>query len=238
MSDFALMHEEMIGRVVEALGEELRAQVAFVGGCATGFLLTDPIVRNAVRSTDDVDVIVHAVGAGPWYLLQEQLQKRGFRPAEDEVICRTRLRDGKTPELLVDFMPDTPDNILGFSNYWYPDALRTATSFRLPNGLEARIVTAPYFLGTKLEAFKGRGRRSPLGNTDILDVLLVVDGRQELLDEVQDAPTHLRQYIGSEIAALLELRMFDYAVQDMAESPDREDLIFDRLERLAALRNN
>ena len=48
----------MLRRVAEALGEELREQVAFVGGCTTGLLLTDPFTREQVRSTDDVDLIV------------------------------------------------------------------------------------------------------------------------------------------------------------------------------------
>ncbi|MDN3554897.1 hypothetical protein [Halomonas maura] len=48
----------MLRQVAEALGAELRDQVAFIGGCTTGLLLTDPFTREQVRSTDDVDLII------------------------------------------------------------------------------------------------------------------------------------------------------------------------------------
>jgi hypothetical protein len=57
---------------------------------------------------------------------------------------------------MLDVMPLNED-ILGFSNRWYADALHTATEVQLPNGFILRAITAPYFLGTKMEAFRGRG---------------------------------------------------------------------------------
>ncbi|WP_335342497.1 hypothetical protein [Sedimenticola hydrogenitrophicus] len=53
---------EMLLPVAEALGQELLAHVAFVGGSTTAFLITDPITRQAVRFTEDVDLIVHVGG--------------------------------------------------------------------------------------------------------------------------------------------------------------------------------
>ena len=122
------LQQIMLQRVANALGPDLLRQVAFVGGCTTGLLITDPISREAVRYTDDVDLIVHVLGLGNWYRLQQDLSGRGFRNSpEDEVICRTRLRDGSGTDLIVDFMPDDAA-ILGFSNRWYADALRGATT--------------------------------------------------------------------------------------------------------------
>ena len=43
--------------------------------------------------------------------------------------------------------------IVGFSNRWYADGLRTAAEVHLRDGLTLRATTAPYFLGTKIEAF-------------------------------------------------------------------------------------
>ena len=52
----------------------------------------------------------------------------------------------------------SPDEtILGFSNRWYPAAMERAVSLKLSDDLEIRVVTAPFFVATKLEAFKGRG---------------------------------------------------------------------------------
>lgn len=50
----------------------------------------------------------------------------------------------------------TDERILGFSNRWYKPAMENAQSVQLASNLTIRVVTAPLFLGTKLEAFKGR----------------------------------------------------------------------------------
>jgi len=225
----------MLQRVAAALGPELLEQVAFVGGCTTGLLITDPVSREAVRYTDDVDLIVHVVGPGNWYRLQHDLGGRGFRTSpEDEVICRTRLRDGTGPDLIVDFMPDDAA-ILGFSNCWYADALREATDHVLPDGTVIRVVSPAHFLGTKLEAYRGRGGNDPLASRDVEDILNVVDGRESLAEEVAAAAMPLRADIAAGIAALLRHRDFDYAVQAAARNNrQREELIFRRLESIAA----
>ena len=46
--------KEMITTVARTLGEEMLDEVAFVGGCTTGLLLTDEFSREAVRYTDEV----------------------------------------------------------------------------------------------------------------------------------------------------------------------------------------
>ena len=227
----------MLERVAAALDAQLRREVAFVGGCVTALHITDPVTRAAVRLTDDVDVILHALGRGQWHQLERRLQQLGFKVSpEDEITCRMRLRDGLGPELIVDFMPDDPA-ILGFSNRWYPDALRTALQHRLPNGMDVRIVDPPHFIGTKLEAFMGRGNNDLLGSRDIEDLLNVIDGRASLPGEMQSASPALRAYVSEHMRQLLVHGDIGYAVQSTAMGdPDREDLIFDRLERLAALR--
>ena len=230
------IHVVMLQRVADALGPDLLRDVAFVGGCTTGLLITDDISRDAVRFTDDVDLIVHVIGLGSWYRLQQELAAKGFRiTPEDDVICRTRLRDGNATDLIVDFMPDDAD-ILGFTNRWYGDALRDAVDHALPGGTVIRVVSPAYFLGTKLEAFRGRGNNDPLASRDIEDILNVVDGRESLGDEVADAPDALRAYVAAGIGALLRHRDFDYAVQATARNNrQREDLIFKRLDFIATL---
>jgi len=44
-----------------------------------------------------------------------------------------------------------------FSNLWYHDAMAAAIRYQLSDDLVVRLVTAPYFVAAKLEAFKGRG---------------------------------------------------------------------------------
>lgn len=46
--------------VADALGD-LRDEMVFVGGCAAGLLVTDPIASE-IRATRDVDAVVEATG--------------------------------------------------------------------------------------------------------------------------------------------------------------------------------
>ncbi len=57
----------------------------------------------------------------------------------------------------------TGETILGFSNRWYRPAIAAAQ--RVPIvGLLARIITPIYYLATKLEAFRSRGRSDYSGS--------------------------------------------------------------------------
>lgn len=104
--------------------------------------------------------------------------------------------------------------VLGFSNRWYPDALRTAGRVQLPGGLAIRAINAPYFLGTKLEAFHGRGKRDYLASHDLEDFIAAVDGRSSLMTEVEGASSELKMYIADSIRALLKEPRFLDALPD------------------------
>ena len=219
----------MLSKVAIALDEPLLQNVAFVGGCTTGLLVTDDFSRQGVRFTDDVDLIVGVAGKAGWYQLRAQLIDSGFTESmDDEVNCRMRLA-----ELKVDFMPDDVD-ALGFTNCWYKEALATATLYQLQKNLQIRVVTPPYFVATKLEAYKGRGNDDPLGSHDIEDLLTLFDGRPELLNEIATSSVTLSKYISEELRALLNRPDFEYAIQSTARNNlQREHLIFQRIEKIA-----
>ena len=227
------LQKQMVGKVAEALGPELRAEVAFVGGCTTAFLLTDEFVLEQVRHTEDVDLIVHVMGYPGFHALQQALRAKGFKdmppdPSENAPVCAMRLDD-----LRVDFMPDDPQ-VLGFSNRWYGEALKTATNHDLSENLSIRLVSPPYFLATKLEAYKGRGKGDTLASHDIEDLLMLIDGRDSLIDEVSAAPEELRDYLAEEFSHLLKDANFEYAVSSQAKgNSEREEILFERIEALA-----
>ena len=224
---------DMLKLVAKALGPELRQQMTFVGGCTTGLLLTDAFTREQVRSTDDVDLIVHVIGYQAFATLQHQLGQRGFKVSagqddDDFPICAMKLG-----ELRVDFIPDD-ERVLGFSNRWYKGAVASATACVLDAETTINLVNPVYFIATKLEAYKGRGRGDALGSRDIEDILNLVDGRPELLHEIHSASAEIRAYISLEIARLLDDANFEYAVASQSlGSKDREELLFERLEELA-----
>lgn len=183
--------------------EPLLDQVVFLGGCVTGLLLTDP-ASPPVRPTTDVDVMAEIASRVDYYQLAEQLRTMGFREhmADGAPICRWMV-DG----MELDIMPTSPD-ILGFSNRWYPEAMQHAMPYRLDETLTIRVITAPYFLATKLEAFYGRGNGDYLFSHDLEDFITVIDGRPELLAEVAASPNTLRDYLANEVRQLLAAPVF------------------------------
>ena len=228
------LHKAMISTVAQALGPELLSQVAFVGGCTTALLITDDYTREQVRHTKDVDLIVPAIGHAEWHQLQTQLRKRGFRDivTADAPICALYLG-----ELRVDFMPHD-ERILGFSNRWYADALASAEPYQIGGETEIRLVTPPYFVATKLEAYKGRGKQDPLASQDIEDILNLVSGRDTLTQEIAHAPSEVRQYMSEELRCLLTHAAMAHAIEGCAHGqPGMSDLIYQRLDAIIAQQN-
>ena len=162
--------------VAKALGDTW-TEFVLVGGCAAGLLITDQ-ARPPVRATVDVDLAVEVATRADYYnRVHEQLLKLGFTETGD-ILCRWRCG-----ALIVDVMP-TEEDILGFANRWYRAAVRTAQVIELPSGAKIKVITAPLFVATKLEAFFGRGKGGFDESHDIEDIVNVVDGRAEWVDEV------------------------------------------------------
>lgn len=214
-------------RIAEALGE-LREQVVFVGGAVAGLLVTDPLA-DAVRATRDVDAVVNADRA-LFHRIEEALAKRGFaRDISSDVICRWVHKDSG---VLFDLMPVQPE-VLGFSNRWYSYAVESAVSVDLGAGLTIRLVSAAAFVATKLEAFAGRGNGDFMSSHDFEDVLNIVDGREELADEMGAAPPQLRQAVAAAIAQLLKNPDFVNVLPGLIAEPERATLVLDRLKAMS-----
>lgn len=188
--------------MTEALGD-LCDSLVFVGGCAAGLLLTTPRAQ-AIRPTQDVDVVVHVVSASNYYAVERQVEALGFKHdlSPEAPICRWLMQG-----VALDLMPSMP-GILGFHNRWYPHAIKVASKVVLPNDKEIRLITAPVFIATKFEAFHGRGGNDFLASHDLEDVITVIDGRPELVQEIKQADDELRRYIADEVKNLLEEESF------------------------------
>src|SRR6266851_2931963 len=137
------------------------------------------------------------------------LRNLGFSEdsSEGAPICRWLIDHMK-----LDVMP-TDETILGFSNRWYKPAIEAAAIVAI-DGFELRVVTTPYFIGTKLEAFRGRGKGDFYASSDLEDIITVLDGRPTVVEEVADSPRELRRYIGKEVGRLLDNREFVNALPE------------------------
>ena len=193
---------ELLKVAAKLLGPVLD-ELVFVGGCATGLLVSDEAAAE-VRPTFDVDAIAEIASYVEYTTFGERLHKLGFTEdaSEGAPICRWQ-----HSQIKLDLMP-LDEKILGFSNRWYKAAMDTANEFEIERDIRIRVVTAPYFCATKLEAFKGRGKGDYLASHDLEDLITVVDGRPELLDELRSAPEDVRSYIADAVGQMLKARQF------------------------------
>jgi hypothetical protein len=131
------------------------------------------------------------------------------------------------------------EKVLGFSNTWYRPAMDHAEERELEQGLKIRLVAPVYFCASKLEAFAGRGKNDFQASRDVEDLIVVVDGRTELVGEIRAAAGDVRSYLAKEIKKSISLREFNDALPghlppDTA-SQDRVGAIILRLEEIRAL---
>ncbi len=193
----------LLEQVAQHLGDALRERLVFVGGAVAGLLITDPAMP-AIRPTEDVDLVAHVMVLSAYHAIERALTARGFVQdmTRDAPICRWRIGT-----VAVDVMP-TIEAVLGFSNRWYPLATDTAQRVALPSGLEIRLIRAPEFMATKLEAFAGRGNNDYLFSHDLGDLIAVIDGRDTLHDECRASNTELKLYLRDGFTRLLGLPPF------------------------------
>jgi hypothetical protein len=228
------MNDPNLDRLVAAaeLLRPLLDELVFVGGCVTGLLITDE-AAGTPRITLDVDAIAEITSYAEYADFSDRLRALGFGEdtREGAPLCRwTQLGT------ILDVMP-LDEKILGFSNRWYKPAMKSSVTIRVSATLEIRVVTAPFFIATKLEAFKGRGKGDFFGSHDLEDLVSVVDGRETLLAEIRAEVSELRGYVQAEIKSLVAKGSFldalpGYLFPDAA-SQSRIGIVLRRLEELA-----
>ena len=204
-------------------------ELVFVGGSVTGLLITDDAAGEP-RSTLDVDAIVEITSYAQYTVFGERLRALGFTEdtSEGAPVCRWVQR-----RTLLDVMP-LDEGVFGFANRWHRAAMKTSVRPQLTEGLEVRMIAAPFFVATKLEAFKGRGKGEVFSSAEIEDIVAVVDGRATIVAEIQKQTAELRTY---RINALLMAGLLDalpgYLSPDEA-SQSRITTVLRRLEELAS----
>lgn len=212
----------------------LLGEIVFVGGSVTGLLITDEAAGDP-RSTFDVDAIAAITSYAEYAAFGDRLRALEFVEDTSEGAPMCRWIHGRT---ILDLMP-LNEKILGFSNRWYLLAMKSAELRKLSDDLEIRILTAPSFIATKLEAFKGRGKADFFASHDLEDLISVVDGRPTLVAEVGEETAELRAYIRAEVKRLLAASGFldalpGYLFPD-AVSQSRIAIVLQRLEEIASL---
>jgi predicted nucleotidyltransferase len=213
-----------------ALGP-LRERLVFVGGCATGLLLTNPAAAG-VRPTEDVDAIVEVASLAAYHALRPQLAKLGFKQTMEDNTPPFRWYWNR---LKLDLVP-VDAHVLGFANRWYRPGFAAAVTTELAPGLALRHLNAPHFLATKFEAFNDRGERDVYVSHDLEDIITVVDGRAELIDELAAANAEVRDHVIAQVQSLLAHPELPNALPGIVTQPIRAGVVLERLQDIAALR--
>jgi predicted nucleotidyltransferase len=183
-----------IKAVSNALGA-LKEKVVFVGGATISFYPDRQVLE--VRPTDDVDVIIELLNYSGRTELEKQLRTIGFsHDIESGVICRYRIQG-----IIVDIMP-TNDSSIGFSNKWYPDGFNKAIDYVIDEINTVKILSPPYFIATKLEAFKGRGKADGRTSHDFEDIIYILENRRTIWQEMNDPKGEIKNYLRSEFLQL------------------------------------
>ncbi len=182
-------------KAIAGILEALKQDVVFVGG-ATVSLYADGAGSES-RPTDDVDVVIELASYNGYAELDELLRKVGFEnEVASGVICRYKVQG-----IIVDIMPTQPE-VIGFSNKWYPEGFLEAVTIQLDEQY-VKIFSLPYFIASKLEAFKGRGENDYRFSSDFEDIVYVLENNDDVERQIINAPDTVLQYLKNEFRKLL-----------------------------------
>ena len=170
-------------------------------------LLLDHPELSPARPTDDVDVILEVVTAQRYSEVEAKLRRLGFDHdmRKGAPRCRWVLET-----LTVDIMP-TDGAFLGLNTAWFKEALATATVQEFDH-THLKLISAVAFLATKLVAFSDRGDQDYYGSHDLEDLVAVIDGREQIVTEVDRAPASLRGYVIKSVQRLNDSPAFNEAL--------------------------
>ena len=214
------MLEDAVQKLAPFLGE-----IVFVVGVTLGLLITDEAAAP-IRGTTDVNVIAEIITYADYIAFSERLRRAHF--SEDTgLTCRWH-----NGPLTLDVLALSKE-VLGFTNIWYESALQHASTVTLPRGQAIRVITAPFFLATKVEAFRGRGRMDFQASRDLEDFVAVIEGQDTLLQEIAASPEDLRNYLAEAARTLLAESRFLDVLPGFVLDAERVPVIQERIKFIA-----
>lgn len=206
---------------------ELKEKAVFVGGATISLYPDRPVFE--VRPTDDIDVIIEILNYEDRAKLEEKLRSIGFsHDTESGVICRYKIQG-----IIVDIMP-TNDPSIGFTNIWYPEGFEKAVNYEIDERKIIKILSAPYFIATKLEAHKARGKNDGRTSQDFEDIIYVLENREAIWEEMNNSGEAVKNYLRYEFQILLNNpNLFEWIDSHVERgSPPATYIIMDKLKKI------
>ena len=220
-------------RVVARHLNALDISYTFLGAAVLPLLVDYPVLVE-IRPTKDVDVGVEVATLPEHYVLEEKLRKAGFQhdTRDGAPICRWIVEE----DITVDIMP-TEAGVLGLQSKWFREALQNATERALGDGITAPVITPPYFLATKLTAYRDRGAADPYLSKDLEDIVTLLDGCEQIVSLVANCHDAVRTFMALEFQAHLSNADFTEAwpgyFRSDRVSQQRAKVVRERLAQLA-----
>lgn len=222
-----IINRKATSRVAVALGD-LNKNVVYVGGAMVSLYIDDPAAED-VRPTKDIDITLEIANVGELEKLRVALEDKGFvQSAEDDVICRFRLK-----EIKVDVMSTTE---VGWApaNPWFESGFENSITIEIEN-VEIRILTLPYFLATKFAAFEGRGGRDPRMSHDFEDIVYLLNYTSNFREQIQESNPEVQQFLIEQFAVIRDKANMQEAIIANLYHEDQQvrfDRIMDEIKEL------
>ena len=205
-----------IENAIAKLDHCLRGQpfdFAFLGGAVLSLLVTDPIA-DTVRVTKDIDVMMNIRTRKEYHKADSLLEELGFKHdiREGAPICRWIYDD-----VTVDVLPANED-VLGWKSKWFADALTEANAM-VCGDHTVKVISGPFFVALKLEAFEDRGQSDFLASTDFEDVICLFNGRESIVDEIRECEK-LRPVLAAKFGTYIQSADMEDAVGGFVQTED------------------
>lgn len=193
----------LVAQVAKGL-KELNDKMVFIGGAVISLYTDDPSA-DEIRPTSDIDMTINLANYAEWAKMQERLAELNFYPdPQGQSICSYKYQD-----IAIDIMP-AEDSSIGISNQWYKPGFKNLQKIQLEKeGVEINILPAAYFLATKLEAFKDRGKNDFYGSHDFEDIIYLIDNRSTIVSEILKADEEVKHFIKTELTDIKNHKQSD-----------------------------
>jgi hypothetical protein len=191
----------------------LEQRFIIVGGAIVGLLVDHPELID-FRPTKDVDILVEVASRIEYSHLEEKLRALGLRndTSEDAPLCRWIVNES----VKLDVLP-LDDSILGFSSEWFEEAWKHPQHITLEER-NIETISPVYLIASKLAAFTNRGNQDFWMSHDLEDLITVIDGRENIEDEIRHSKVDVREYISGKLRDYLSEADFRQALPAYLDS--------------------
>lgn len=208
----------------------LKEEMVFAGGAVAELYASNPEATD-IRPTLDVDCVIEIHSYSAHTEVEDKLRSLGFvnDTTQGAPICRWNYQD-----ILVDIMPSDSE-VLGFSNRWYKEGIKSKILKTLPNGTDIFVFSPEYYLATKFEANKGRGGSDLRQSHDFEDIIYILDNCAELLDSISKTNETVKIYLKEECTNLLNNKGLVEGIESslpFGSEKEATDIIIQRIQKI------